>query len=177
MKTVIVLAMHGMPPSDFPQNEVGELFSLHARLEHASGVEQHVLRERFEMLNAKMCAWPRNLENDRYHASSLELAGELSRATGITVIPGFNEFCSPNLDDALQQAVDSGAESVIVVTPMMTAGGEHSEVDIPGAIERAQQRRPGVNMIYAWPFEAAQVAMFLAAQVARFVGKEVSYGA
>jgi hypothetical protein len=31
---VIILAMHGSLPLDFPTNETVELFNLHARLEH-----------------------------------------------------------------------------------------------------------------------------------------------
>ena len=177
MKTVIVLAMHGMPPKDFPSNETGELFSLHARLEHASEAERNALRQRYEMLNARICTWPRTFENDPYHASSLELAGQLSRATGNMVIPGFNEFCAPSLDEALDQAAKcKDVETVIVVTPMMTTGGEHSEVDIPEAIERAHQRHPDIKVTYAWPFDPAQVAEFLTAQITRFVGVNTETG-
>jgi hypothetical protein len=37
MKAVIVLAMHGAPPLDFPEEELGEFFNLHSRLAHAYG--------------------------------------------------------------------------------------------------------------------------------------------
>jgi hypothetical protein len=37
MTTIIVLAMHGVPPSDFPPAERIELFGLQARLEHGGG--------------------------------------------------------------------------------------------------------------------------------------------
>ena len=39
MNTIIVLAMHGVPPSDFPRAELIELFGLQARLEHGGGPE------------------------------------------------------------------------------------------------------------------------------------------
>ncbi len=74
MKTAIVLAMHGAPPNDFPKNEIGELFGLHARLEHASGRERAALKRRHEELEAKMRAWPRTIQNDPFFAGSLELA-------------------------------------------------------------------------------------------------------
>jgi sirohydrochlorin ferrochelatase len=51
----------------------------------------------------------------------------------------------------------------------MTRGGEHSEVDIPAAIERARARHPGVAFVYVWPFETAAVARFLAAQVGQLI--------
>jgi sirohydrochlorin ferrochelatase len=50
---------------------------------------------------------------------------------------------------------------------MMTRGGEHSEVDIPAAIARAQGRHPTTPIRYAWPFEAREVAQFLAGQITR----------
>ena len=49
----------------------------------------------------------------------------------------------------------------------MTRGGEHSESDIPAAVQRAQSRHPGLPIVYAWPFDTGAVARFLAAQIAR----------
>ena len=167
MKTIIVLAMHGAPPNDFPQRETAGLFGLHARLEHARGPERAALERRHVELEANMRAWPRTAQNDPFQAGSLELADQLRRATGLEVIVGFNEFCAPDLDEAFDQAAAQGAESIIVITPMMTRGGEHSEVDIPAAIRRAKERHPQIPMLYVWPFDAAEVARFLAAQMER----------
>ncbi|MBI3738336.1 MAG: CbiX/SirB N-terminal domain-containing protein [Chloroflexi bacterium] len=176
MKTVIVLAMHGAPPNDFPKNEIGELFGLHARLEHASEPERAALERRHQELEAKMRAWPRTSQNDPFFVGSLELASQLSQAAGLKVIVGFNEFCAPTLDEAFDQAIKQEAERVVVVTPMMTRGGEHSEVDIPNAIKRAQATYPNVEFIYVWPFDGARLAQFLAGQVSQFLEEEVSYG-
>jgi hypothetical protein len=52
---------------------------------------------------------------------------------------------------------------------MMTRGGEHSAVDIPEAMRRAQQRHPGKRFIYTWPFASDDIARFLASQVTRFL--------
>jgi sirohydrochlorin cobaltochelatase len=166
MNTVIVLAMHGAPPSDFPPHEMAELMGLHARLEHAGGPQREALERRHAELDARMRAWPRTEQNDPFWAGSQELAGYLRQATGLEVILGFNEFCAPALDEALDQAA-ARAGSVTVVTPMMTRGGEHSEIDIPAAIERARQRHPRLTVRYAWPFDPGAVAQFLAAQIAR----------
>jgi sirohydrochlorin cobaltochelatase len=167
MKQVIVLAMHGAPPNDFPRGQVGEFFGLHGRLEQVSGPERERLQRRHDELEAEMRAWPRTAENDRFWAASLELGAHLGEATGQEVLVGFNEFCAPSLDEALDQAVESGAEQITVVTPMMTRGGEHSEVDIPAAVRRAQKRHPGVTFRYVWPFKTQEVARFLAAQIER----------
>ena len=165
MKNIIVLAMHGVPPKDFPKNELTELFSLHARLEHSHDAEQAVLAHRYNELDAKMRTWNRTSQNDPFWTASLELAGYLSQATKCEVIVGFNEFCAPSLDDALDQAAAKGAERIIVVTPMMTRGGEHSEKDIPAAIKSAQERHPKIKILYAWPFQTSEVAQFLANQI------------
>jgi len=165
MKIVTVLAMHGMPPNDFPQPEIAELFGLHVRLEHAVGPKRASLERRYAALDASVRAWPRTAQNDPFYAGSQELGEQLSRATGREVLVGFNEFCAPSLDEALDQAIARGAERVIVITPMMTRGGEHSEVDIPAAIRRVQERNPGIPILYVWPFEASEVATFLAAQI------------
>jgi sirohydrochlorin cobaltochelatase len=165
---VIVLAMHGVPPSDFPRPELEELLALHARFEHAARVDRKGY-ERYEELETKIRYWPRTEDNDPYHAASLELGRALSDAAGCEVLVGFNEFCAPGLDETLDRAAGSGAGTVLVVTPMMTQGGEHSERDIPSAISRARERHPGRRIVYAWPFPIADVAGFLAGQALQFV--------
>ncbi len=167
MQTVIVLAMHGVPPADFPRPELEEFFAIHARLEHADTTDRHGL-ERYRELETRLRSWPRTEENDPYHAASLKLGRALSSAAGCDVFVGFNEFCAPGLDETLDRAVASGAGSVLVVTPMMTQGGEHSERDIPLAIGRARERHPGCRIVYAWPFPVADAAKFLAEQVRQF---------
>lgn len=170
MKTMIVLAMHGAPPNDFPRQETAELFGLHFRLKYAAeGPERAALERRHAELDAKMRAWPRSSQNDPFYAASQELATHLSEVTGHQVVVGFSEFCAPGLDDALDEAVAWGAERIVVTTPMLTPGGEHAQTDIPAAIRRAQKRHPGVLVHYAWPFDVAEVARFLATRVSGFV--------
>ena len=166
MKAIIVLVMHGVPPNNFPERELAELFSLHVQVKGVAGVERVALERRYLELDAKMRAWPRTAKNDPFYAGSQELAAHLSEATGCEVILGFNEFCAPSLDDALSHAIARKAEKVIVVTPMMTRGGEHAEVDISAAVKTAQAQHPEIPIMYAWPFRVSDVASFLAAQIA-----------
>jgi len=165
VNTVVVLAMHGAPPNDFPQQELAEWFGLHGRIEHARKGEPMALEKRYAELEARMRAWPRTAANDPFYASSLELGAQLQQVAGMSVIVGFNEFCAPSLDEALEEAIGTGAEKVVVVTPMMTRGGEHAERDIPAAVERVQKRHAGVPIVYAWPFDPGGVAGFLAQRV------------
>ncbi len=165
MKTIIVLAMHGAPPDDFSKLQVVLLVGLHMSMEHTTG-PLHALLERYHTkLDAKIRTWPRSAQNDRFYSASNELAAQLGQVTGCKVIVGFNEFCAPSLDEALDQAAAQGADRIVVVTPMMTPGGEHSEEDIPAAIRRAEGRYPGVRFVYAWPFEVDDVARFLGARI------------
>jgi sirohydrochlorin cobaltochelatase len=168
MKTIIVLAMHGAPPDDFSKLQVVLLVGLHMALEHITG-PVHTLLERYHAkLDTKIRTWPRTPQNDRFYTASNELAAQLGQAAGCEVIVGFNEFCAPSLDEALNQATEQGATRVVVVTPMMTSGGEHSEEDIPTAIEYARKQHLGVSFLYAWPFDITEVACFLAVQIERF---------
>jgi sirohydrochlorin cobaltochelatase len=167
--TVIVLAMHGALPNDFPKHEIAEMFGVHMRLEQAAGPDRAALEQRHAHLESRMRAWPRTAQNDPFYAGSLELADHLNRATGLDVILGFNEFCAPSLDEALERAMQPPVRTVVVVTPMMTPGGEHSETDIPNAIKRAQHRHPSVEVAYAWPFAVDQVARFLASQITLYI--------
>jgi sirohydrochlorin cobaltochelatase len=164
---VIVLAMHGAPPLDFPKDELAEFFSLHARLGHAGGAPEN-LRRRYAELEARMRGWPRTTDNDPFHAGSMELAEHLRRESGLVVIVGFNEFCSPSLTESLAQAAGA-AQKILVITPMMTRGGEHSAVDIPEAIRAAQQKHPGKEFVYVWPFPTRDIARFLSVQISRYL--------
>jgi sirohydrochlorin cobaltochelatase len=168
-KAVIVLAMHGAPPLDFPKPELSEFFSLHARIGHGEGAPQAAPRLRYRELEDKVRAWPRTPQNDPFYAGSLDLAEHLRRASGLEVVLGFNEFCAPTLDEALERAAARAGEKIIVITPMMTRGGEHSAVDIPETIRRARDRHPEKEFIYAWPFDSADIARFLASQVSRYL--------
>jgi sirohydrochlorin cobaltochelatase len=168
VKTVLVLATHGVPPRDFPPAELAEFFGLHARIEAGGHGMPPALKERYAVLDARLRAWPRTPANDPFHAASLDLAARLARETGLETFVGFNEFCGPSLDEAFATAVARGAGRVIVVTPMLTRGGEHAERDIPDAIGRARDAHPAMEFVYAWPFENAAVVRLLADQVRGF---------
>jgi sirohydrochlorin cobaltochelatase len=169
MKTIIVLAMHGAPPLDLPRSEVARLMGIHFQIEKAVGDDLEELQRQYNELDDKIRQWPRDADNDPFQVGSQEIAEQLSRATGHQVILGYNEFCAPSLDEALDQAAEQGAEKIIVTTPMMTRGGEHAESEIPSVIQNAQKRHPSIPIKYIWPFEAQDIARFLAAQIDRHI--------
>ncbi len=167
-EVVVVLAMHGTPPKDFPKKERKELFELRALLKHAVTPEQATI-DRHDALDQKMRMWPRTPENDTFYTGSMELGEALSRQSGFHVIVGFNEFCDPDLDQAIVEAVGMTKGKVVVTTPMMTRGGGHSKGDIPQAIERVASRYPETEIIYAWPFPVSAIAKFFSDQLQTFL--------
>ena len=164
-KLVIVLAMHGEPPNDFPRDEFASFFALHARLHYAGAKIDEDLHHRYAALDAKMRAWPRTAENDPFHAASLQMAKQLRETTGLEVVVGFNEFCGPTLQQAIEEAVTRKATNIVVTTPMLTPGGIHAQFQIPEIVKEAQQEHPGVSIRYAWPFDLSEVAQFLAKRI------------
>ncbi len=163
-KVVVVLAMHGEPPNDFPKDEFARFFALHARLHYAEGGDED-LHRRYAALDAKIRGWPRTMANDPFYAASQQMAEQLRETTGLEVVVGFNEFCGPTVEQAIEKAVARKAENIIVVTPMMTPGGIHAEIQIPATVRQAQERHPDVSIRYAWPFDLSEVAQFLAKRI------------
>ncbi len=169
MKTIILLAMHGAPPGDYPRPALAEFFSLHARLELAGEAEKPALLARFAPLERQMRGWPRTAQNDPFYAFSGELARELEAVSGHQVLVGFNEFCAPDIPQALAKAVELGAGRIVVVTPMMTRGGEHAEIEIPALIHEFGSMHPEIDIKYAWPFEKGEIAAFLVQHLQPFL--------
>ena len=163
-KSVIVLAMHGMTPKDFPEAEKREFMRLKAQGD-AAFKAQDANGKRARELEVKMRRWPRTAQNDPFFAAAQQLAVELERASASKVICGFNEFCVPSIPQAFEQAASLGVNEIVIVTPMMTRGGNHSEIEIPALIAAARDRFPQITFRYAWPFDPAKIASFLATQI------------
>jgi sirohydrochlorin cobaltochelatase len=156
-----VLAMHGAPPTDFPRQELKEYFQLHSMAEGSHEELPPKLQARMEELSARMRGWPRTSANDPFHSASHQLGEAVQAQSGCPVHVGFNEFCDPDIETAIQAAIAGGATRVIVLTPMLTRGGEHAERDIPLALERARRSHPHVELEYAWPYPVDAIARFL----------------
>ncbi len=152
-----------------------EFFRLHSQLSHLTGKAREVAQKRHDEIEIKMRKWPRTQENDLYYFASYELAEALAKASDSKVIVGFNEFCAPDIDQAIDEAVKLSPDQVCVITPMMTRGGGHSEHEIPEIVRESQKKHPQVPIMYVWPFDSSAIGEFLAAQVDRFLaGKTAS---
>jgi sirohydrochlorin cobaltochelatase len=161
--------MHGVPPNDFPRQELAEFFKLHSMVEGMGPAVSEEIRARYSILDENVRNWPRNAQNDPFHYASNKLAAKLAEVSGCEVLVGYNEFCAPCIEEALQSAVDKGIGKIIVATTMMTRGGEHAEKDIPAGIEAFTKKHPDVEIVYAWPFAEDQVARFLNDHIAQFI--------
>ena len=171
MNQIIVLAMHGQSPSDFPKAEKMEFFRLHSELNHLTGEKRVESKKKYDAIEIKMREWPRTKENDLYYFASYELAEALAQASGNKVIVGFNEFCAPDSNQAIDLAAKLSPARICVITPMMTRGGGHSEHEIPSVVEKAQKRHPQFPIMYVWPFDSLEIGKFLAREIKRFLAK------
>ena len=175
-KLVIVLAMHGVPPRDFPRQELREYFDLSFRREYSPFSLSESELDRLTELERKMRLWPRDEKNDPFYFGSLKIAQALESLAGCEVILGFNEFCAPSIEEALEEACRRKAETVLVLTPMLTPGGEHAAREIPEAIKKTKAHHPGIRIIYAWPFEPEEIARFLLAKAEKELGEPEGKG-
>ena len=62
------------------------------------------------------------------------------------VIPAYLQFCSPSLTDAVRQAVEDGADRIIVV-PYFLYSGNHVTQDIPEELGKLREENSHVEII------------------------------
>ncbi len=156
----VVLVGHGQLPRDLPDELAGEYLGLKFKRPRTPAEEG-----RLGELEKLVLDWPRDEGNDPYYHGLHRLSekvASLGRFERVWV--AFNEFCRPKLGEALEEACRSGVDVVVVVTTMLTRGGEHSEEEIPAAIEE-HRSKCGRPLIYAWPFDEALVARLLVESV------------
>ena len=161
----IVLVGHGGIPKDYPSELVTKLKRLEAQ-RRAAGMA--ISTEEHE-LNMKIRRWPRTAATDPYQVGLEAVAAALRpQLNGALFALAYNEFCAPTLEESVEALIKQGATHVTVTTTMFTPGGAHAEVEIPEILHRMRPRHPGIELLYAWPFDLQLVAKVLAEQVRRF---------
>jgi len=158
----VVLAAHGAPATDYPPLRVGFLMML----EFAKPVERiGFLRAWRDRLDKEMRTWRRTQENDPYKVAVDDLAAQLAARLDCRVIVGYNEFCAPTIDEAIDRVIADGAQRVIVLTTMLVRGNSHTELEIQQTVVHARERHPKADIRYAWRFEQARLVSLFADQV------------
>ncbi len=163
---MIVLAAHGAPATDYPRARVGLLMALEMagrRLARLPGVQSWR-----HSLEREVRAWPRTGSNDPYKTAVDELAVALAARINCRVIVGYNEFCAPEVGEALHRAVEEGAKRVLIIPTMLLRGNEHTEAEIAGAVDDARQQHPAVTFVYAWPFDLDRLVSLYADQAVAY---------
>ena len=160
--TAVVLVGHGGVPRDFPRAELQRLKALEGA-RRARGAEPS---DEERALERKIRTWSRTRATDPYQAGLEAVAATLRAKLGAArVVVAYNEFCAPSLDDAVAELVSNGIRRITVVPSMLTPGGVHSEMEIPDTLAALRTRFPGIELRYAWPFDADAVAELLALQI------------
>lgn len=159
----VVLVGHGGVPKDYPRDDLARLKALEST-RRARGTEPS---DEERALETKIRTWPRTATTDPYQAGLEVLAAALRPLVApASLVVAYNEFCAPTLTGAVERLVAGGTRRIVVVPTMLTAGGVHSEMEIPEVIATLRTRFPSVELVYAWPFEPSAVAGLLAAQIA-----------
>ena len=167
----VVLVGHGAIPKDYPRELVTQLRRLEAD-RRMSGAAPSPLEIELE---TRLRRWPRTPQNDPYQAGLEALASSIRLLLPqVSLRVAYLEFCAPTLEEAVEKALLDGVRHIVVIPSMLTAGGVHSEVDIPAILEQLSQRHPTVELRYAWPFEQPLIAQMLVTHLEEFLTPIVS---
>jgi sirohydrochlorin cobaltochelatase len=166
-QVIVILAAHGAPATDYSAGRVGMLMAI----EFAGGkaAQKGLLRLWKEKLENEIRNWPRTTANDPYKNAVDELSAALTASTGLEVIAAYNEFCSPTIKEAIDQAAEKGASHIVVIPTMLLRGNQHTEEEISEAVNEGRQHYPKVCIDYAWPFPESHLVDLFSSQINRFV--------
>jgi len=95
--------------------------------------------------------------NEAANQEIRELAASIEKHSASdykAVFPAFLELAKPDIGDGVDCCVQMGARTITVL-PYFLAAGAHVNRDVPGQIEIAQQRHPGIDFHLTRHFGAA----------------------
>ncbi len=164
-KRGIVLVGHGGLPSDFPSEQVSKLMRLEKERRRT---KQEPSAEEIE-IDRTLRHWPRTATSDPYKAGLEQLLSHLKPLfEGWVVKLAYNEFCAPNLTEAIEEMIAEGVKHITVASTMLTPGGSHSEVEIPEEIEPLKTKYTDITLVYAWPYDLSKIAHLFKEHISAF---------
>ncbi len=167
MKKCYVIIGRGDIPTDFPRKELGEYFSLKAKIIGGEILSKEE-SDRFEELNESLRKWKRNNRNDEYWEGFFDVISHIMRNAGTSVYFGFYDYCSPSITEAIDRAVKNGCKRIIVAPVMIIPGDRVCEIEIKERLEFSKILHPEAEIIYAWPYPEEEIADFIIKQIERF---------
>lgn len=164
LKRGVLLVGHGAIPKDYPRDLATRLKMLEGQRRARSLPPTAEERE----LDRRIRTWPRTEKTDPYQAGLRALAAHVEPLLdGDLFAVAYNEFCAPTVEEAVEDLINRGAQSIAVISSMLTPGGSHAEIDIPESLERLRLKYPSVPIQYAWPFDLSMVAALLVGHLDR----------
>ena len=94
-----------------------------------------------------------------------KLLGELAIPL---VQAGFLELATPSIPEGIENCIDAGATRVTVL-PYFLNSGRHVVEDVPGIVESARKKHPGVDILVAPHLGASSMMVDLLIDSARSV--------
>ncbi|HSA58969.1 MAG TPA: CbiX/SirB N-terminal domain-containing protein [bacterium] len=76
----------------------------------------------------------------------LRVVAKLRSSTRKRLFGAFLDLAAPSIPEALEQAVDSGAQEVVVV-PLMLFPGRHSVQDVPRIVRKTARRHRNIRFL------------------------------
>ena len=164
-KKAVILVGHGGLPSDIPSEVVEKFMRVHkGRIKSGGPITQQEIE-----LDTTIRKWERTPQNDPYKTGLESLASHMEpMLEGYILKTAYNEFCYPDIENAISELAEDNFSKIILVTTMITRGGSHSEKEIPEELHKYQKKHPTIDIQYAWPFCMNGFAEFLGVHIESF---------
>jgi len=162
-RRAIILVSKGSIPKDFPKEKIMEYLSL--KFEVSKGGDMKRMKE----LEEELKKWPRNPENDPAYFAIINLCEELRFVLGYETQFAFENYCSPSLEETLQEIIRKGYTSIIVVPLDFLTGLDENSLNI---IEKIKNEN-FVEISIAWPYKIGHQADFIATHILSFIRRNM----
>ena len=164
-KKAVILVGHGGLPSDIPSEVVEKFMRVHkGRVKSGGPITQQEIE-----LDTTIRKWERTPENDPYKAGLELLATHMEpMLEGYILKTAYNEFCYPDIEDAIDELSKENVTKIVLITTMITRGGSHSEKEIPEELSDISVKYPGIDIQYAWPYDLDAFSVLLSDHIRNF---------